>query len=280
HGAICLRYHDPRNQPVCFNYGVTSFGDGPVLFWRFLRSAQRFWVEPSPWRRMIGFYTGEDRDIWSQRLPLTGEQARAIEARLWDSLREDRRFYTYDHFRDNCSTRLRDLIDEVTGGKLRAGADEPYPLTYRELGRRGLVELPPLLVLSDFLIGRPADERPTLWAAMFRPDVLRRAVEERLGAAPQRIYERRGPPFPASGSSGRLELAAIGLVLALPLLLARGLARLALIAAAAHLALWGAIVWAAVILSPIPDVRWNEAVLVVTPLDAALPLLGPALRRG
>ena len=45
HAAICLRYHDPRNPPVCFNYGVTSFGDGPILIWRFLRGEQRFWVE-------------------------------------------------------------------------------------------------------------------------------------------------------------------------------------------------------------------------------------------
>ncbi len=349
HAAICLRYHDPRSRPTCFNYGVTSFDDGPVLIWRFLRGVQRFWVEPAPWgepwaashgrpRGMIGFYTWEDRDIWSQRLPLTGVEARAIEARLWDNLREDRRFYRYDHFRDNCTTRLRDLIDEVTGGKLREGSDEPYPLTYRELGRRGLAELPPLLVLSDFVIGRFVESRPTLWEAMFHPDVLRRVVEERLGAAPQAIHRRRGPPFPTSGPSGRLELALIGLVVALPLLVARGAARrarriagrlglpgwapplvagaaiaasgvclwlgwragaapllglgallvlgaiaaserAALILAAAHLALWGAVVWAAAILSPIPDVRWNEAVLVVTPLDAALPLLREAWRR-
>ncbi|HWU85992.1 MAG TPA: DUF4105 domain-containing protein, partial [Kofleriaceae bacterium] len=203
HAAICLRYHDPRNQPICFNYGVTSFDDGPILIWRFLRSEQRFWAEPTAWgepwtpghgrpRGMIGFYTREDRDIWSQQLPLTGEQARAIEARIWDSLREDRRYYAYDHFRDNCTTRLRDMIDEVTGGTLRAGSDAPYPMTFRELGRRGLAELPPLLVLSDFVMGRQLEDVPTLWEAMFHPDVLRRALELRLGAAPRRIYQRRG----------------------------------------------------------------------------------------
>lgn len=237
HAAICLRYHDPRNRPVCFNYGVTSFGDGPILIWRFLRSAQRFWAEPTAWgepwaeghgrpRGMIGFYTWEDRDIWSQRLSLTGEQARAIETRVWDSLREDRRYYYYDHFYDNCTTRLRDMIDEVVGGKLRAGSDVTYPMTFRELGRRGLAELPPLLVLSDFVMGRQLEDTPTLWDAMFHPDVLRRAIELRLGAEPRLVYRRRGPPFPVDGPSGRLPMLAIGLLFALPLLVARGLSRL------------------------------------------------------
>ena len=29
HATICLRYHDPAQHPsVCFNWGVTDFGDG------------------------------------------------------------------------------------------------------------------------------------------------------------------------------------------------------------------------------------------------------------
>lgn len=237
HAAICLRYHDPRNQPVCFNYGVTSFGDGPILIWRFLRSEQKFWAEPTPWgvpwlaahgrpRGIIGFYSWEDRDIWRQVLPLTPAQAREIERRVWDSLREDRRFYYYDHFFDNCTTRLRDMLDEVTGGALRSGTDVAYPMTFRELGRRGLAELPPLLVLTDFIIGRQADQRPTLWEAMFHPEVFRQVIAQRLGAPAELVYKRGGPAFPVEGSSGRPVMLLIGLVFALPLLVARGLGRL------------------------------------------------------
>ena len=93
HAAICLRYHDPRNQPVCFNYGVTDFDDGPIADLALPAPGAavlgRADVVGEPWtpghgrpRGMIGFYTWEDRDIWSQRLPLTGEQARAIETRI------------------------------------------------------------------------------------------------------------------------------------------------------------------------------------------------------
>jgi hypothetical protein len=99
-------------------------------------------------------------------------------------------------------------------------------MTFRELGRRGLAGLPPLLVLSDFMMGRQLEDTPTVWDAMFHPDELRRALEVRLGAVPRLIYQRQGPSFPTEGSSGRLPMLAIGLVFALPLLVARGLSQL------------------------------------------------------
>jgi uncharacterized protein DUF4105 len=329
HAALCLRYHDVHITPVCFNYGVTDFDGGTKLIWGFLRSEQKFWVEPSTLGNMIGFYRWEDRDIWRQTLPLTDEQSRALEAELWDSLREERRYYYYDHFLDNCSTRLRDMIDKVTG-KLRPGSDVAYPLTFRDLGRRGLAEYPVLLVLTDFIIGRQVDDHPTLWQAMFHPVIFRAEVEKRFGATPELIYQRHGFEFPQDGPSGRDVVFAVGLLFMLPLLAARSRTKLRYAIAAAFVAaltyvlvdiaslsagmlgaigvvfalpmilvnlmdrrgeavalgwalvflgLCGLIVWGLAILSPIAGLRWNEAVLVFTPLDLALPFLGARRRQ-
>ena len=44
HAALCLRYHDPINPAVCFNYGVTDFADGGAMVWHFLRTEQRCWA--------------------------------------------------------------------------------------------------------------------------------------------------------------------------------------------------------------------------------------------
>ncbi len=95
HAAVCMQRADAP-EPVCFNYGVTSFNDGMVMVWRFLRGTQRFWVEPESWSSMLGFYESEDRDIWQQPLPLSPEQARAIEARLYHDVQEEHRYYFYD----------------------------------------------------------------------------------------------------------------------------------------------------------------------------------------
>ena len=281
HAAICLRHAGPA-EPVCFNYGVTNFDAGSILVWNFLRGQQRFWVEPESWSAMLRFYEHEDRDIWMQPLPLAPEQARAIEARLYHDVQEEHRYYFYDHFYDNCTTRLRDMIDDATGHALRAGSEVAFPLTFRQIGRRGLATLPMLFGLADFVLGRQVDDTPSVWDAMFHPDVLRAQVETKLGVAPQRVYTRHGPPFPTVGGTFRLELVLLALVFALPLAVAlwrRRLVRLALAWAAVWLGLWGVVIWTLVTISSIPGVRWNEAVLVFVPFDLALPVLGATRRQ-
>ena len=282
HAAICLRYHDPEYVPVCFNYGATDFHAGSILIWRFLRSEQIFWVEPEAMGSIVGFYTYEDRDIWVQTLPLDGTQKRAIEAKLWSDYDEKNRFYVYDHFFDNCTTRIRDIIDNATLGKLRANTSEPYPLTFRQLGARGLASAEPLVALSDFVLGRQLDEHPTLWEAMFHPEVLRREVTQRYGVEPKLIYKRNGPEFPHQGGTGRWLFLLLIAVFTLPLVIARWkqrFERAALAWAMLYPGLWGLIIWILVALSSIPGVRWNEAVFVLVPFDLALPFLGDTKRR-
>ncbi len=282
HAAICLRQPHSEREPVCFNYGVTSFNETGAMAWNFLRGQQRFWVEPEAFDSMVRFYRAEDRDVFAQELPLAPEQARAIEASLLHDVEEANKYYVYDHFRDNCTTRLRDMIDRATGGKLSTGGDAPYVLTYRQIGYSGLSELPYLKAIADYVIGRELDATPTLWQAMFHPDVLRAQVEQRFGVAPQQLYKRRGPPFPKDGPSDRGWALAIALGFALPLLVAqwrRRFERVALAWSTLYLALGGIAIWGLVAISSIGGVRWNEVVLVLMPFDAALPFLPLALRR-
>lgn len=282
HAALCLRYHDPEHPTVCFNYGVTDFAAGAVMIWNFLRTQQQFWVEPTSFDSLYGFYEWEDRDIWLQTLPISGAHARAIEAKLWSDLEEAHRYYYYDHFFDNCTTRLRDMIDQATGGALRAGSEARYPLTFRELGYRGIAGMPALQVAADLVAGRSLDDHPTVWQAMFHPEIFRQQIEAKLGAAPRLLYKRRGPAFPVEGSSGRLGLVAVALAFVVPLVVAQWRRRLQTAALAwLTLALFvlGALVWGLVAVSSIPGIRYNEAVFVVMPLDLVLPFLGARRRR-
>ena len=290
---------------ACVNYGVTDFREGPPMIWHFLRTEQKFWADTESMISMYIFYSGrdrlgkqleEDRDIWIQRLPLAADQARAIEARIKSTLVDDQGqvcppdhnapncYYYYDHFFNNCTTRLRDFMDDATGGKLSAGTkDVDYPLTFREMGRRGLAEIPPLIGTADYVLGRQLDDTPTLWQAMFHPDVLRDQVRLKLGAQPVQIYKRTGPDFPQDGSTFRGVLFGVALVFTLPLLVAywrRRFQRVALAWTALYLFVWGLLVYTLVSISSIPGVRWNEAVFVVMPFDIALPFLGERKRRG
>ena len=282
HTAVCIRYHDPNRSPVCFNYGVTDFDSGAVLAWRFLRGEQQFWVEPMDFRPLLEIYQDEDRDIWAQPLPLSDTEARAIETRLWSDLSDDRRFYIYDHFANNCTTRIRDIIDEATGGRLHIDGERRYPLALRELVHRGFAEMPALVALSDFVLGRELDEHPTVWQAMFHPRVFQQQLEIRFSVKPEIVSSRHGSPYRDTGSSGRFVMLLVALAFTLPLVIARWrprFERAALVWTTLHLATWGIVIYGVVIISSIGALRWNEAVLVLTPVDAVLPWLSNSRRR-
>ena len=82
-------------------------------------------------------YEAADRDVWVQPLPLTTDEKRRLLARLEHDVQDAHKRYAYDHLTDNCSTRVRDALDEATGGKLRAMQVPSDGRTYRDLARRG-----------------------------------------------------------------------------------------------------------------------------------------------
>jgi Domain of unknown function (DUF4105) len=243
-----------------------------------------FFVEAIPLRGMLGFYQHEDRTIWRQTLPLSPEQARAVEAKLLDDLDPKNGSYIYDHFVDNCTTRLRDIIDDNAGSKLKAGAaGRTHRATLRQMGISGMAEFPPLIAFGDFAVGRYLDHRPSVWGAMFHPFVLRDEVEAAYQAAPVLLYERKGRPIPDDGPTGRPWSLLIGFLFILPLAVSKLVGRFeraAIVVVTVPLTLIGLIIWTAAIISSIPSLRWNEALLLYLPTDVVLPFLGETRRRG
>jgi hypothetical protein len=279
HSAICVSWPDHRRDR-CYNYGTTSFTELGAMVWGFLRGRSIFWVSTSRPQRMIDSYRRYDRTIERQRLPLTPDQARELAAALAHDARRENRYYHYHHYKDNCTTRLRDFVERYSAGALGRGATGRYP-TLRELSRAGWAEIPLLLYLSDVLIGREIDRTPTPYEAMFLPLVLRDQVERVLGVAPEVIYARRGPPIGTS-PSGRWPLFALFALLALPVVAARRAGRferLALAWALIPSLVLAVLIWGIVLVSPVPELRWNELALVFLPTDLLL-VVGPrGLRR-
>jgi hypothetical protein len=274
HSAMCVRWPEPRRDR-CYNYGTTSFEQPASMVWNFLRGRSTFWVSTSRVEQMIDSYVALDRTLWVQPLPLSPPQARALAAALAEDARPENRYYHYHHYEDNCTTRLRDFIDGATGGALSRGAGGEYP-SLRALSRAGWAELPPLLYLSDVLIGRRIDRRPNAFEAMFLPLVLRDQVEAVLGVTPELIYLRQSRPI-GTDPPGRLPFLVLFVLLAAPLVVARRTGRFeraALIWAVVPVVLLGALVWGLALVSPVPELRWNELLLVFLPTDLLL-VIGP-----
>jgi hypothetical protein len=287
HAALCVVEGPGAGEGRCYNYGTTDFGSPPEeLGWAFLKGTSRFWVSVWPRERMLRVYRASDRTIWRQILPLTAAEARAVAARLARDALPENREYTYHHFDDNCSTRLRDLLDDATGGVLQQGGEAPVAATYRQLAQDALAGVTPALIAGDLWVGRRADAMPTAYEAAFLPDVLRGQVEQHLGAVPEVVYERRGDPFPVRARATWRYFTALAMLLAAPVGAAQGagiperLGRLLVGITGAVLGAIGAVTWLVVAVTAVPELRWNEAALLFWPTDALLGALSPRARQG
>jgi hypothetical protein len=302
HIAMCVEYEG--REPDCYNYGIGDFRDPVKMGWGFFRGAQSFWAGKLPFSQMMAVYFEFHRTIWKQLLPLTADQKQQVIVKLESDILEQNRYYAYDHFGDNCTTRIRDIIDNATGGALKSMTDGTNGETYRDLARDGFYGMRVPLIITDIAMGRTTDRVPTYWERMFLPQYLREAVQQRWGIKPIPIYIRpecaaeihsarqenrepdpscieRGIPTVVDPPSGRVWLALILLVVSLPVVLTRRwghLQRTGLALSIMPYVLVGAILLFIAIISPLPYVKWNETVLVWFPFDLAVLFLGPVRR--
>jgi hypothetical protein len=219
-------------------------------------------------------------------------------AKLEHDILNENRYYAYDHFADNCTTRARDIIDNATDHALSQMKVPGDGRTFRDLVREGFYgfgdNVP--VVLTDFIMGRVTDRVPTYYERMFLPDYLRQAVQRKWGVDPVAVYTRsecvrssvrgcteRGAPF-QDPTSGRIWFVLVTLLLTAPAWLTRlwgRLQRTGMAIAVVPYALLGAVFWFLAVISPLPYIRWNESCLLFLPTDILLVwFLSEPRRRG
>jgi hypothetical protein len=163
---------------VVYNWGIFD-SSKPYFIPHFLQGRMLYSMGGYPYEETLIDYRERDRAVWAQELDLTNAQKVALrDFVVWNS-RPENAEYRYDYYLDNCSTRVRDAIDRVLGGLIRAtfsGRKTRY--TYRSETLR-LTQRQPLLASGiDLGLGRPADHQLTAYEEMFLPMRLRDYIRE------------------------------------------------------------------------------------------------------
>ncbi len=274
HIALCIRYADPQ-EDACYNYGIGDFHEPVKMGTGFFRGTNSFWVGKMDPQAMLGIYRRADRTIWVQPLPLTDEQEQKVIAKLEYDILDDHRYYAYDHFWDNCTTRVRNVLDDAIGGAMKtwSATQKTDGRTYRDLAREGFFGMRIPLIITDIAMGRVTDHEPSYWERMFLPDYMRDAAESFWKLKPLVMYERKGPPPLKDGPSGRIWFALIILVLTSPAWITRLLGkfeRTGMALAVIPYVFLGSVFWFLAIISPLPYVESNESCLLLLPTDLLL----------
>lgn len=267
HGALCVEYVDETVDSKCYNYGTTDVSNETALTLSYFRGAAVFWLSTPSYAATVSYYGPvQDRTVWRQEIPFSLDERRELADRLAADEAPDKKYYRYHHFHDNCTSRLRDHLDAVSGGQLRSHSDSAVDFSWRGVARDALRGMAPLQFAAEFA-GRGADEHPSLWDAMVIPAVLRDEVSRRLDAPPVKVYARRGTPIPlGSRMAGPMLVVALGgLIAGLTQLPKHGLGLVG-----AVLGFGGLLLELAAVASPLAEVRYNEDLLVFLPTDLLL----------
>lgn len=177
HNAIRIQIDDYRD--VAFNWGGFDFTQ-KNFFLNFIQGRLLYEMFQQPGEKtMLSYKVEQNRDVWEQELNLSPAQKIVLVKKLIALDTDENRFYRYDYYRDNCSTRVRDAVDEIIGGKLAAMFDGvPSGTTYRFHTRRLIAETPWLYVALQGVLGHPVDQPISQWDEMFLPMKLHDRLNE------------------------------------------------------------------------------------------------------
>ena len=168
HNAIWIKDR-ARGTDTTYNWGMFSFEE-PHFLERFLTGDTRYWMEAFDLDSMLAEYKRRKRSILAQELNLTPAQRLKLQQFVQWNEQPQNKFYRYDYYRDNCSTRLRDALDHAVGGQLQTSTVTRMTSgTYRFHTLRLLGDNLPLYAGANLALGHPADEPLSEWEEMFLP---------------------------------------------------------------------------------------------------------------
>lgn len=174
HNAILLEWPALGAARV-YNFGTFAF-HGVDGVRDFMAGRFRYWLSVSSLERTLYFYAKQKRSITAQELDLDANERAALANALEENALPENRFYDYDYYRDNCSTRVRDVVDRLVKGELSRDISGPGRLSFRGHTERLTADAGWLYPALDLALGPLTDRPTTRWEELFIPGELHDAL--------------------------------------------------------------------------------------------------------
>ncbi|MBU0765886.1 MAG: DUF4105 domain-containing protein, partial [Bacteroidetes bacterium] len=172
-GHSAVRVWDTGNRiDIVYNYGTFSYATENFMY-KFLTRTLDFQLSRQPYRYFEEEYREEERGVSQQVLNLRQQQKQELFEALEKNYLPENRYYRYDHFFDNCATRIRDILETTLGDDLEFrynGIDSSQ--SFRKLIESYLNNYRWLDFGIDIGLGSPTDRSALPREFMFLPDYL------------------------------------------------------------------------------------------------------------
>ena len=161
-----------------YNFGTFNFDDAG-FYLKFTRGQLKYYVNVEQFGDFNYSYVAENRGITEQVLNFTAAEKITIHRALIENIKEENKFYMYDFFYDNCTTRLRDIIVKYHHPSPVLPAVMPTTYTFRNAIHQYLDNNHKYWSKFgiDILLGAPTDAVMTNAQQQFLPENLMKALD-------------------------------------------------------------------------------------------------------
>lgn len=223
HNAIGIR-NSLTGSDIIYNWGIFSFEE-PGFIWNFLRGENMYWMAGLDAAASVAYYRSLNRTVEVQELNLSPPQRLELQGFIQWNSRDENKFYRYNYFLDNCSTRVRDALNRVLGGAIKMSTDTlSTGTTFRFHALRLMAGLHLTTVGVNIGLGRPTDQPISAWEEMFIPMKVRDHLRDirvpddsgrlvPLVMSEQVLFQAERAPERTTPPAQLLPLAIIGLLL-------------------------------------------------------------------
>jgi len=163
---------------IVYNYGTFNFDDDG-FYLKFVRGKLLYYVSAEYFSDFKDLYQSTNRGITEQVLNLSAAEKISIRRFLNNNLKEENKYYKYDFFFDNCTTRLRDILKKQhdssfckkpvmpTGSRFRQAIHQYLDKNGKDWSKLGI----------DILLGQPCDGMMSAEQMQFLPDNLMKSLD-------------------------------------------------------------------------------------------------------
>jgi hypothetical protein len=180
YGHSALRIVIPgKESNLVYNWGVFDFNT-PNFAWKFAKGRLSYSLGISTYDNFLRDYYLEKRWVVAQKFNMEAHEIEKLFQLIAENLKPENITYHYDFFFDDCSTRIRDLIEKSIGENLVWPPEEENKnmLTFRQLTGKYEKVFPWTEMGIDLLMGSPGDKKASFRERMFLPVEMKDGLSE------------------------------------------------------------------------------------------------------
>ena len=177
HTALLVRDQE-KNLDLVFDYGLFE-NIGSSFLYHYLKGDPVFLLGIDSLANTLSRYRAQKRTVYAQRLHAKEQNLKVLYQNLIINAQPQNRKYVYHHYYNNCTTKVRDIIDKFL-------FDNALHEKYSQLkGKESIAKKalapnlnwPPLFILFSSAVGYSLDTIHNSWQDMFLPIDLMQALD-------------------------------------------------------------------------------------------------------